>query len=386
MILDRIQYRLLQQSQQQRTRERLRLKRPQAAMTQIGQTSIYNFSSNDYLGFANHPRLIQALSEGAKRWGVGAGAAHLVSGHTDVHHELEQRLAALTQRPRALLFNSGYMANLAVLSSLIEKSDTVIHDRLNHASLIDGTRLTGCKLLRYQHANMHHLQQRLQRKSGSTLIVSDGVFSMDGDIAPLSHLAQISQMHQACLMVDDAHGIGVLGPRGAGSVLHNGLTHCEVPILMGTLGKALGTSGAFVAGSEDLIEYLIQFARPYIYTTASSPALAYASIAALDLLEKEAWRRQHLHDLIHYFQKQAQEYGLEILPSHTPIQPLILKNNALTLQLAHALRQHGFLVGAIRPPTVPEHSARLRITLSADHQPEHIQALLQTLHRLQSSL
>lgn len=379
MIFERIRQRLTQQQQQYRYRRRTSLNKPQAAITEINNQKTYNFSSNDYLGFANHPTIIQALQKGATNWGVGAGAAHLVSGHSQIHEELEQALARLTKRPRALLFSTGYMANLAVLSSVLEKGDTLLHDRLNHASLIDGGLLANCRFMRYQHANMPHLLQRITKAKGHILIVSDGVFSMDGDIAPLKELAKISQQHQAALMIDDAHGFGVLGAHGAGSLESTQLGVEEVPILMGTLGKALGTAGAFVAGSEELIEYLIQFARPYIYTTASSPAMAAASLAALELLDKEAWRRHYLTKLIHYFRDQAQAWGLPLLPSSTPIQPIIIGDNARTMWLAQQLQKHGFLVGAIRPPTVPENSARLRITLTADHQYEQIDALLNTL-------
>lgn len=382
MIHDRIRQRLTLQKEQHRYRTRYVLNRPQAAITQINQHAVYNFSSNDYLGFANHPLIIQALQQGATTWGVGAGAAHLVSGHTQAHEELEQALASLTKRPRALLFSTGYMANLAVISSLLEKGDTILHDRLNHASLIDGGLLANCRFMRYQHADMSHLKQRLARAKGQTLIVSDGVFSMDGDIAPLTELAQISLQHHATLMVDDAHGIGVLGLTGAGSVEACQLNVNEVPILMGTLGKALGTSGAFIAGSDELIEYLIQFARPYIYTTATPPAMAVASLTALELLDKEAWRRHHLNALISYFIEKAQQKELPLLPSYTPIQPIIVGDNERTTWLAQQLRERGFLVGAIRPPTVPEHSARLRITLSADHQPEYIDALIEALTSL----
>ncbi|GGE70169.1 8-amino-7-oxononanoate synthase [Paenalcaligenes hominis] len=384
-MFDRIHQRLQRQTQQQRQRERLVLNAPPSGLTRIGHKELVNFSSNDYLGFAQHPAVVHALEVGAKRWGVGAGASHLVSGHSQIHEDLEQALAALTQRPRALLFSNGYMANLALISTLMEKDDTVLHDRLNHASLFDGTLLAGCRFLRYQHLDMTSLKQRLARAQGHCLIVTDGVFSMDGDTAPLRDLVQISRTHEAMLMVDDAHGIGVLGPHGAGLLEQEQLSVNEVPILMGTLGKALGTAGAFVAGSETLIEYLIQFARPYIYTTASSPAMAYATLTALELLEKEAWRRTHLKDLIHHFQSTATELGLTIQPSQTPIQPVVIGDNTTTLRVARALREHGFLVGAIRPPTVPEHTARLRITLCADHRPEHIIALLQTLSRLHTS-
>ncbi|MEZ2720778.1 8-amino-7-oxononanoate synthase [Paenalcaligenes hominis] len=383
-MFDRIQKRLQTQTQKQRSRQRLILNSPQAITTRVAHQELINFSSNDYLGFAHHPAVTQALAIGAKRWGAGSGASHLVSGHSQIHEELEQALAKLTQRPKALLFSNGYMANLAIISTLMEKNDTVLHDRLNHASLLDGTRLAGCRFMRYHHLDMTHLKQGLSRAHGHRLIVTDGVFSMDGDTAPLPELVQISRAHHAVLMVDDAHGLGVLGAQGAGLIEQEQLDVDDVPILVGTLGKALGTAGAFVAGSEELIEYLIQFARPYIYTTASSPALAYATLTAVELLEKEAWRRTRLKDLIKHFQTTAAELGLRTQASQTPIQPIVIGDNAATVRIAHVLRTQGFLVGAIRPPTVPEHTARLRISLCAEHQPEHITALLHTLSRLQS--
>lgn len=383
-MFDRIQERLQAQAQTQRSRQRLTLDFPQAAITRVAHQELINFSSNDYLGFAHHPAVTQALAVGAKRWGAGSGASPLVSGHSQIHEELERTLAKLTRRPRALLFSNGYMANLALVSTLMAKTDTVLHDRLNHASLLDGTRLAGCRFMRYHHLDMKHLTQCLARAQGQRLIVTDGVFSMDGDTAPLKELVQISRRHHAVLMVDDAHGIGVLGAQGGGLIEQEQLEVEDVPILMGTLGKALGTAGAFVAGSEDLIEYLIQFARPYIYTTANSPALTYATLTAVELLEKEAWRRTRLKDLITHFRTTAAELGLSIQPSQTPIQPIVIGDNSTTVRLAHGLRAHGFLVGAIRPPTVPEQTARLRISLCADHQPEHITALLHTLSRLQN--
>lgn len=358
------------------------LQRAQHAHTQLEQQGLRNFSSNDYLGLASHPKLIRCLQESSTQWGVGAGASHLVSGHFQPHHELEQAIAAFTGRSRALLFSNGYMANLAVLSSLLGKGDTVLHDRLNHASLLDGGVLAGARFFRYRHLDLDHLQQRLQRATGHCVIASDGVFSMDGDVAPVLALSALARHANAYLMIDDAHGFGILGARGAGLLEHVGATQEHVPILMGTFGKALGTAGAFVAGSDTLIEYLRQFARPYIYTTALPPALAAVTLESINLLEQESWRRRHLQHLIAYFQHEARRLALNVLPSQTAIQAVILGENTRTVQAAQQLLQKGFLVGAIRPPTVPKSSARLRITLSASHQLEDVQALLAALRQI----
>ncbi|WP_006788628.1 8-amino-7-oxononanoate synthase [Thiorhodospira sibirica] len=343
------------------------------------------FCANDYLGLAQHPKVRAAFVEGIQRYGVGSGAAHLVNGHSQAHHALEQALARLLQRPAALLFSSGYLANLGVLQALMTQGGLILQDRLNHASLLDGARLSRARWLRYRHRDLAHLQRRLSQHDTAhtpTLIISDGVFSMDGDIAPLPQLAQIAQQHQAALVVDDAHGIGVLGPDGAGTVAQYGLREDEVPVLIGTLGKALGTAGAFVAGSEALIAYLMQTARSYIYTTASPPALAHATLTSLQLLQEEPWRRTHLHELIQYFRGKAQALGLTLLDSHTPIQPIILGESEKALQCSAYLLENGLLVPAIRPPTVPAGSARLRITLSAAHEQAHVDHLLAALARL----
>ena len=342
-----------------------------------------SFCSNDYLGLANHPALIKAMQAGAERYGVGSGASHLVSGHSHAHHALEEALAEFTQRPRALLFSSGYMANLGVISALTTKHDTIHEDRLNHASLIDAARLSGATMRRYPHNDVDALATRLDKNSnGYPLIITDGVFSMDGDIAPLPQLATLVSKHNSTLMVDDAHGIGVIGKNGRGTVEHHNLSENDVPILVGTLGKAFGTAGAFVAGSEELIETLIQQARTYIYTTALPPAIAHATLTSLKLIEIEAWRREHLQTLIKLFKDGAAQLGFNIMPSNTPIQPLIIGDSDKALRISEALQQLGILVSAIRPPTVPDGTARLRITFSANHTEKHIDQLLAALDKV----
>lgn len=339
------------------------------------------FCNNDYLGLANHPELIRALQDAAADYGVGSGAAHLVTGHRSVHHALEEELAAFTRRPRALLFSTGYMANIGAITALAGRGDCVFEDRLNHASLIDAGRLSGALLKRYRHADVTSLDRLLaDRPRGTRLIASDGVFSMDGDLARLPELVRSARQHQALLMIDDAHGIGVLGENGAGICEHSGVNTADVPLLVGTLGKAFGTFGAFVAGSDELIELLIQKARTYIYTTALPPAVAAATRASLRLVRREGWRRVRLRELITRFQRGAQQLGLPVGASGTPIQPLIIGDAQSALQAAGHLRGQGLLITAIRPPTVPAGTARLRITLSAAHTDEQIDLLLDKLH------
>ncbi|MCK9534634.1 MAG: 8-amino-7-oxononanoate synthase [Pseudomonas sp.] len=364
-------------------RQRPLLQSPQGPMVQVDGRAYLAFSSNDYLGLANHPKVVQALQQGASQWGVGGGASHLVIGHSEPHHQLEQALAEFTGRERVLLMSSGYMTNLAVITALVGRGDRVLHDRLNHASLLDAGLLSGARFSRYLHNDMASLSQRLQGGQGKTLLVSDGVFSMDGNLAQLPELAAQAKAHQAWLMVDDAHGFGVLGQTGAGLVEHYGLSSDDVPVLVGTLGKAFGTSGAFVAGSAELIETLIQFARPYIYTTSSSPALACATLASLQLVKTEHWRREHLQQRIQEFRQGAQALGLNLMDSPTPIQPIIIGDSAQAMAISAQLRAQGILVGAIRPPTVAVGSARLRITLSAAHSSAQVQQLLDALAQCQ---
>jgi 8-amino-7-oxononanoate synthase len=348
--------------------------------TRLGGRSVISFCSNDYLGLSDHPQVVEAFKRGADEYGVGSTGAQLVCGYTRAHQALEEALAEFLGRPRALLFSTGYMANLGVVAALTGRHDEVLEDRLNHASLVDAAQLAGARLRRYAHVDVRALAQRLAHgASDRTLVVSDGVFSMDGDLAPLPALCAAVRAAGATFMLDDAHGIGVLGARGRGSVEQHVLDATDVPILVGTLGKALGTFGAFVAGSEALIESLIQYARTYIYTTAPPPALAEATRVALGLIDREAWRRDALQSLVQRFRSGAAALGLPLLPSRTPIQPLLIGDSGAALAASEALLERGLLVTAIRPPTVPAAGARLRITLSARHRPEQVDQLLDAL-------
>ncbi|MBL8446878.1 MAG: 8-amino-7-oxononanoate synthase [Zoogloeaceae bacterium] len=344
------------------------------------------FCSNDYLGFAGHPLLAQALQEGAARWGVGSGASHLVSGHYHVHEVLESRLAALVGRPRALYLSTGYMANLGIPSALVGRGDAIFADRLNHASLVDGARLTRADVHRYPHANLGALARQLEAcPARRKLILTDAVFSMDGDLAPLPELLDLAERHDAWLVVDDAHGFGVLGPRGAGAAAHFGLPDTWRVVYIGTLGKAAGVSGAFVAGDEVVIETILQAARPYLFTTGSPPALAHALLTSLDLIAQGDGRRAHLTVLIASLRAALPLQRWSLLPSPSPIQPVVIGDNAETLRVARALWEQGLWVPAIRPPTVPQHSARLRISLSAAHTLEDVAHLAEALLRLEAS-
>jgi len=346
--------------------------------------SLLNFCSNDYLGLARHPTLIAALRECALSFGVGSGAAHLLTGHCSAHHALEEELAAFTQRQRALLFSSGYMANLGAITALTTRHDTVLEDRLNHASLLDAAALSAATLRRYAHADVADAARSLDARTA--LLATDGVFSMDGDVAPLPALARLAAEHDAWLLVDDAHGLGVLGAQGGGCLQAAALDTEAVPLLMGTLGKAFGSFGAFIAGDADLIEYIMQRARSYIYTTALPPAVAAATRAALVLVQQESWRRERLLSLIGRFRAAAQAQHLVLAPSQTPIQPLIVGSAENALALSAALDEAGFWVAAIRPPTVPEGQARLRITLSALHTEAEVDALAERLGVAQRQL
>ena len=346
---------------------------------------VLSFCSNDYLGLASDARVIAAFRRGAEAFGVGTGAACLINGYTSAHCQLEEKLADFTGRDRALLFSTGYMANLGVGQALASRhtfsNRYVLEDRLNHASLIDAAVLSRARLRRYAHADPHSLRRMLHRESNeaTALVASDAVFSMDGDIAPLAELAAICKAYGAILLADDAHGFGVLGARGAGTLEQQGLSQNDVPVMMATFGKACGTFGAFVAGSEELIEWLIQEARTYIYTTAPPPAIAYATLESLRIIERESWRRIKLRANIAYFRRLAQDAGLRISASSTPIQPLIVGPAPMALALSAALAEAGVEVIAIRPPSVPEGTSRLRITLSVAHSRANIARLVDTL-------
>jgi len=355
---------------------------PQGVTLKVDGRELLSFCSNDYLGLAADPRLAEALREATRVYGVGSGAAHLISGHSAAHHALEEELADFLGVERALLFSTGYMANLGVLGALTGRGDTVLQDRLNHASLLDGAQLSGARLRRYQHVDMGSLERMLPDAEGNRLLASDGVFSMDGDVAPLHQLADLSARHGAALLVDDAHGFGVLGENGRGSIAAAGLAPRDVPVHMATLGKALGTAGAFVAGSAALIETLIQKARSYIYTTAMPAALAEATRVSLRIMAQEQWRRDRLHMLVARFRTGARQIGLSLMDSPTPIQPILLGDAQTALAWSEALLAQDILVTPIRPPTVPEGSARLRVTLSAAHQEAQVDRLLEVLHGL----
>jgi len=337
------------------------------------------FCSNDYLGLAHDPRLAETMARAALEWGTGAGAAHLVSGHTAAHHALEEALAAFAGRERALLFSTGYMANLGVLSALAGRDDLVVEDRLNHASLIDATRLCGARVRRYRHADAAAAAERLGAPARRRLLVTDGLFSMDGDMAPLAELAAVAEASGAWLIVDDAHGLGVLGDTGRGSLEAAGLSTSAAPVLIGTLGKAFGVFGAFAAGSTELIETLINRARTYVYTTAPPPGIAAAAHRALTIADQEPWRRQHLRHLISRFREGAARLGLGLMPSDSPIQPILVGTPEAALGCSEALFEKGFWVAAIRPPTVPEGTARLRVTLSAAHREQDVDDLLDAI-------
>lgn len=359
---------------------------PQGVLLRVDGRERLSFCSNDYLGLAADPRLAEALCVATRRYGVGSGSAHLVSGHSAAHHALEEELAAFVGAPRALLFSTGYMANLGVLSALVGRGDSVIADKLNHASLVDGAQLSGARLRRYRHADSEAPRRLLAQADGRCLLVTDGVFSMDGDVAPLQHLAGLAERHHAALMVDDAHGFGVIGEAGRGSPSALGLESARVPVHMATLGKALGTAGAFVAGSDELVEALIQRARSYIYTTAMPAALAEASRTALRILAAEQWRRERLVALVARFRAGAESIGLSLMPSQTPVQPLLLGDAETALAWSDALLARDILVTAIRPPTVPAGSARLRITFSASHTEAQVDRLLEALQALSARL
>jgi len=373
---------LRERKKQHRYRTRRITQSPQQIEMKIDGKHVISFCSNDYLGLANNPQTKQASIDAINTYGVGSGSAHLVNGHSLAHHQLEEELADFTGYPCALLFSTGYMANLGLCQALLEKGDYVFEDRLNHASLIDAGLLSDARLQRYLHNDISSLQKKIDKADNDSekLVLSDGVFSMDGDIANLPALAKICKKTQSWLMVDDAHGFGTLGETGRGSLEHYSMKNTAVPIYMATLGKALGTSGAFIAGSEDLIETIIQQARTYIYTTAMPPAIAEATRCNLQIIKNEPRHLHNLHNNIAYFKQCCNESSLPITMSDTAIQPLIIGDNKKALSISQQLFEQGFLVTAIRPPTVPEGTARLRITLSAKHTHEHIDKLVAALN------
>lgn len=343
--------------------------------------ALVSFASNDYLGLAHHPEVVRAMQDAASRWGVGSTAAHLLGGHRRPHAELERAVAQWLGYESALLFSTGYLANLGVIAGLMQRGDVCVQDKLNHACLIDGATLAGCELRRYPHNDVDAAARQLDAAGASPkLLATDGVFSMDGDLAPLRELAALARHRGALLFVDDAHGFGVLGPDGQGSPEHLGLTARDVPLRMVTLGKAVGCGGALVLGSRDLIDALVQFARPFVYATAMPPAVAAAATAAIAILRREPERRAHLHALIARFRAGAAQLGCTLIDSLTPIQPILIGAAGPAVALSQALLQRGWYVPAIRPPTVPRGSARLRVALSAAHTAAQVDDLLDALN------
>ena len=369
-------------------RQPVTLDSAQGTEVEVNGQRLINFCSNDYLGLANQAG--EDLARAARQWGLGSGASHLVCGHSRAHQQLEEALAAYSGYPRGLLFSTGYMANMGVINAFAQRGDLVLQDRLNHASLLDGAQLSRADFQRYQHLDYAHLQQRLasfrqtqtdSKRQGLAMVVTDSIFSMDGDLADIRQISAVCQQENALLMVDDAHGLGVIGANGGGVREHFGLTPQQLPLYIGTLGKALGGFGAFVGADSDTIDYLIQFARPYIYTTALPPAVATAMLANLERMQDQQLR-VILNDHIQHFRQRALAAGLALMESHSPIQPLLVGPEDKTLELSQQLKKRGFWVTAIRPPTVPEGSSRLRITLTAAHHRDQIDALLDALIEL----
>lgn len=365
-------------------RRRRTVSPPLGTQPELHGKPVLAFCSNDYLGLAQHPAIGEAICAAVLTHGSGSGAAHLISGHTDLHDTLEQELARFVGLPAALCFSTGYMANLGVVTALAGRGDHVFADRLNHASLNDAMVLSRASLHRYPHNDMQALEQQLQQAgSGRRVIISDSVFSMDGDIAPVQSLLQLAETYDALLVLDDAHGFGVLGPQGRGVAAWAG-TQSERLIVVGTLGKAAGVSGAFVAGHAVLVEWLVNRARTYIYTTASPPALAAGLLRSLQLIAAADERRAQLQVLMHALQTGCAGLPWSLMASPTPIQPLLVGDSQQALDLSQALLHRGIWVPAIRPPTVPAGGARLRISLSAAHSVQDVQRLTQALHAIAS--
>ena len=383
MIVDLLRDELATLAADGLTRSHRTVMTPTQPEVKVDGKSVVAFCSNDYLGLANHPELIKSLAAGAKNWGVGSGASHLISGHMKPHQDAEDALAAFTGMEKALLFSTGYMANLGLVTALLGRSDAIFADRLNHASLIDAAQLSRAEHMRYPHGDVGTLRAQLAASNiRRKMILTDGVFSMDGDLAPLPELFELAEKHDAFLVIDDAHGFGTLGPQGRGSLAHFGIPSSPRVVLMGTLGKAAGVSGAFVAGNATVIDYLLQTARTHIFTTAQPPALSVATLKSLELIAEADARREHLNALIARLRAGLASLPWDLLPSPTAIQPIIVGSNEDALRLSSGLMERGYWVPAIRPPTVPAGKARLRITLSAAHTEAQVDGLLAALRSL----
>jgi len=384
-----IEQRLQERERQNRYRQRRVVESPQGRTLQIDGRQLLNFCGNDYLGLAGDARVRTAFKQGIDDWGAGSGAAHLVCGHSKPHHELEEAIAEFTGRPRCLLFSSGYAANLGVINGLLSVDDHVFEDRLNHASLLDGGWISRAEFQWFDHCDIDDLSAKLAvhaKNDGRKLIVSDGTFSMDGDLCLLNDLVRLGHQHGAWIMIDDAHGFGVHGTEGRGIVNREQFSVDDVQILVGTLGKAFGTHGAFVAGSEEMIETLIQKARTYVFSTALPPSCAVATLTSLEILRSEEWRRDRLRDHVQQFRQGAKQIGLSVMPSESPIQPVLVGTEQAALSISAQLEELGILVTPIRPPTVPIGSSRLRITLTAGHCEEDVDHLLGALEACAAAL
>ena len=382
LIFQRLAQQLAELERRGLRRSRLVRQSPQGPRIVVDGQEVLAFCSNDYLGLANHPRIVEAAIEAASRYGVGEGASHLLSGHSAVHERLEAKLAEFMQMPRALLFSTGYQANIGAVTALAGPEDAIFSDALNHASLIDGVRLSRARVVRYPHADLEFLSGALAESSARTrLIVTDGVFSMDGDIAPLPAMLDLCERHDALLLVDDAHAFGVIGPEGRGSPAYFALRSPRL-VYVGTLGKAAGVAGAFVAGAAEVVETVLQRARTYIYTTAAPAMLAAAVETSLQLIREDEWRRERLRKLIVVLRRELRGSQSALASPDTPIQPLVLGENSEAVRASAALRERGILVPAIRPPTVPEGTARLRISLSAAHSGDDVLRLAAALREV----
>jgi 8-amino-7-oxononanoate synthase len=379
-VFDKLDDKLDRLKRRDMYRRRRVVEGPQGRTLELDGRRLLNFCSNDYLGLANDQRIREAFKAGADEWGVGTGASHLVCGHTGAHRALEEALADFTGRPRALLFSSGYAANLGVINALLGASDAVFEDRLNHASLVDGGRISGAAFHWFDHLDSADLDEKIaDRSPRRKMIVSDGTFSMDGDLCPLPELVAVARRHEAWVMIDDAHGFGVHGNGGRGLVDPDEFGTGDVQVLMATLGKGIGTFGAFVAGEDALIETLIQRARNYIYTTAIPSAVAVATLRSLEIVAEEEWRRENLRVLVRRFREGAAGQGFDLTSSETPIQPIRTGDPGRAVRISAGLEERGILVTPIRPPTVPVGTARLRVTLTAAHTPDDVDLLLQAL-------
>lgn len=379
--------RLAQQLQQQADaglwREHQLRQSAQGEHVVYNNKSLLNFNNNDYLGLSNDSQVKKAFVLAAEKYGVGSGSANTLSGYTQAHESLVETLKTWLKRDKVLLFSSGYIANLAILTSLVQSQDIIFSDKLNHASLNDGMRFSGAKFKRFAHNDLQKLEQYMAKSDNpNKWIVTEGVFSMEGDAADLPHLNTLAKQYKAQLVVDDVHGLGVLGETGAGSLELHRLSQEDVPIIMGGFGKAFGTQGAFVAGSAEFIDTLMQFARPYLFTTALAPALAAATQKSIEIIQQDKARRAHLQDIIEYFRESARKKALQLLPSKTAIQPIVFDSITVVMGLSQALAEEGIMVSCIRYPTVPMDQPRLRVSLSAMHSKTDIDRLLTTLEKI----